>query len=155
MPILSAVTASRWFREQMALYFPLPFPLERRSVRMRSRSPLAGSRFGCCLRQSSVNFPSTAALRDGGSVAFEVGLDAFEISDGFIESGELLFDFRDDLLLLFKWSNGNSYLCEFLSINIRLANSCLAYADLMPIVCRLEEICDVFRADFISQSNTY
>ena len=100
--------------------------------------------------------PFDGGFEDGGFVAFEVGLDALEISDGFVESGELLFDFRDDLLLLsLDGAMGISYLCEFLSINIRLANSCFAYADLMPIVCRLEGICDVFRADFISQSNTY
>ena len=39
-------------------------------------------------------------FEDGGFVAFEVGLDALEVSDGFVEAGELLLDFRDDALLL-------------------------------------------------------
>ena len=40
-------------------------------------------------------------FEDGSFVAFEVGLDALEIGDGFVEAGELLFDLRDDALLLF------------------------------------------------------
>ncbi len=39
-------------------------------------------------------------FEDGSFVAFEVGLDALEIGDGFVEAGELFFDFRDDELLL-------------------------------------------------------
>ena len=35
-------------------------------------------------------------FEDGGFVAFEVGLDALEVGDGFVEAGELLFDLRDD-----------------------------------------------------------
>ena len=43
-----------------------------------------------------MSLPSTAALWTGGFVALEVGLDAFEVDDGFVEAGELFFDFRDD-----------------------------------------------------------
>jgi hypothetical protein len=35
-------------------------------------------------------------FEDGGFVAFEVGLDALEVGDGFVEAGELLFEFGDD-----------------------------------------------------------
>ena len=35
-------------------------------------------------------------LEDGGFVALEVGLDALEVGDGFVEAGELLFDLGDD-----------------------------------------------------------
>jgi hypothetical protein len=35
-------------------------------------------------------------FEDGGFVALEVGLDALEVGDGFVEAGELFFDFRDD-----------------------------------------------------------
>ncbi len=49
-------------------------------------------------------------FEDGGFVALEVGLDALEVGDGFVEAGELFFDFRDDAFLLVegcerKWSN--------------------------------------------------
>ena len=39
-------------------------------------------------------------FEDGGFVAFEVGLDAFKIGDGFVEAGELFFDLLDDAILL-------------------------------------------------------
>jgi len=39
---------------------------------------------------------------DGGLVAFEVGLDALEIGDGFVEAGELFFNLRDDEHLLIR-----------------------------------------------------
>ena len=39
-------------------------------------------------------------FEDGGFVALEVGLDALEVGDGFVEAGELFFDFRDDAFLL-------------------------------------------------------
>ena len=39
-------------------------------------------------------------FQDSGFVAFEVGLDTLEIGDGFVEAGELFFDFGDDALLL-------------------------------------------------------
>ena len=41
-------------------------------------------------------------FEDGSFVAFEVGLDALEISDGFVEAGELLFDLRDDYDLSYR-----------------------------------------------------
>jgi hypothetical protein len=40
-------------------------------------------------------------FEDGGFVAFEVGFDALEVGDGFVEAGELCFDFSDDFTLLF------------------------------------------------------
>ena len=53
-------------------------------------------------------FAFDGGFEDGGFVAFEVGLDALEIGDGFVEAGELLFDLRDDAFLLFvEWRNGN------------------------------------------------
>jgi hypothetical protein len=39
-------------------------------------------------------------FEDGGFVPCEVGLSALERGDGFVEAGELLFDLRDDALLL-------------------------------------------------------
>ena len=45
-------------------------------------------------------FAFDGGFEDGGFVAFEVGLDALEVGDGFVEAGELLFDLRDDALLL-------------------------------------------------------
>ena len=41
-------------------------------------------------------FAFDGGFEDGSFVAFEVGLDALEIGDGFVEAGELLFDLRDD-----------------------------------------------------------
>ncbi len=51
--------------------------------------------------------PFDGGFEDGGFVAFEVGFDALEISDGFVESGELLFDLRNDAALLFSWCDRN------------------------------------------------
>ena len=45
-------------------------------------------------------FAFDGGFEDGGFVALEVGLDALEIGDGFVEAGELFFDFRDDAFLL-------------------------------------------------------
>ncbi len=39
-------------------------------------------------------------FEDGSFVTLEVGLDALEIGDGFVEARELFFDFRDDMFLL-------------------------------------------------------
>ena len=39
-------------------------------------------------------------FEDGGFVALEVSLDVLEVGDGFVEAGELFFDFRDDAFLL-------------------------------------------------------
>jgi hypothetical protein len=47
-------------------------------------------------------FASDGGFEDGSFVAFEVGLDALEVGDGFVEAGELFFDFRDDALLLVR-----------------------------------------------------
>src|SRR3954452_38370 len=38
-------------------------------------------------------------FEDGGLVALEVGLDTLQVGDGFVETGELLFDFGDDAVL--------------------------------------------------------
>ena len=45
-------------------------------------------------------FAFDGGFEDGGFVALEVGLDALEVGDGFVEAGELFFDFRDDAFLL-------------------------------------------------------
>ena len=45
-------------------------------------------------------FPFDGGFENGGFVTFEVGFDALEIGDGFVEAGELLFDLRDDTFLL-------------------------------------------------------
>ena len=47
-----------------------------------------------------------SGFEDSGFVAFEVGLDALEVGNGFIKPGELFFDFCDDAFLLFKGGNG-------------------------------------------------
>ena len=46
-------------------------------------------------------------FEDGGFVALEVGLDALEVGDGFVEAGELFFDFRDDAFLLVEGGKRN------------------------------------------------
>src|SRR6266511_5253636 len=48
-------------------------------------------------------FPVDGGFEDGGFVALEVGFDALEVRDGFVEAGELFFDFRDDALLFIRW----------------------------------------------------
>ena len=55
--------------------------------------------------------PFEGGFEDGSFVAFEVGLDAFEVGNGFVEAGELLFDLRDDVILLPFWCSGK---CNFL-----------------------------------------
>ena len=50
-------------------------------------------------------FAFDGGFEDGGFVALEISLDALEIGDGFVEAGELFFDFRDDR---FCWSAGAS-----------------------------------------------
>ena len=45
-------------------------------------------------------------FEDGGFVAFEVGFDSLEVGDGFVEAGELLFDFSNNLLLVFNLKYG-------------------------------------------------
>ena len=44
-------------------------------------------------------------FENGSFVAFEVGLDALKVGDGFVEAGELLFDILDDSILLFTGWN--------------------------------------------------
>ena len=53
-------------------------------------------------------------FEDGGFVALEVGLDALEVGDGFVEAGELLFDFRDDAFLVSERRNPNRCLTKSL-----------------------------------------
>ena len=53
-------------------------------------------------------FAFDGGFEDGGFVALEVGLDALEVGDGFVEAGELFFDFRDDAFLLVLGASGNS-----------------------------------------------
>ena len=43
-------------------------------------------------------------FEDSGFVAFEIGLDALEIGDGFVKTRELLFDLRNDEALLIRRS---------------------------------------------------
>jgi hypothetical protein len=45
-------------------------------------------------------FAFDGGFEDGGFVAFEVGLDALEVGNGFVEAEELFFDLRDDAFLL-------------------------------------------------------
>ncbi|NGZ10792.1 MAG: hypothetical protein CV088_15630 [Nitrospira sp. LK70] len=47
--------------------------------------------------------PFDGGFENGGFVAFEVGLGALERRDGFVETGELLFDLGDDAILLSTW----------------------------------------------------
>ena len=49
-------------------------------------------------------------FEDGGFVALEVDLDALEVGDGFVEAGELFFDFRDDAFLLVEGGRRESWL---------------------------------------------
>jgi hypothetical protein len=53
--------------------------------------------------------PFHGGFEDSGFIAFEVGLDALEVGDGFVEAGELLFDLRDDSILLFTGRNWQRY----------------------------------------------
>ena len=54
--------------------------------------------------------PFDSSFEDGGFVAFEVGLSALERGDGFVETGKLLFDLRDDLSLFIAIQDPNRYL---------------------------------------------
>ena len=51
-------------------------------------------------------------FEDGGFVAFEVGLDALEVGDGFVEAGELLFDFGDDVALFVERRQWNQRILQ-------------------------------------------
>jgi len=42
-------------------------------------------------------FAFDGGFEDGGFVALEIGLDALQVGDRFVETGELFFDLRDDL----------------------------------------------------------
>ena len=46
-------------------------------------------------------FAFDSSFEDGSFIALEAGLDAFEVGDGVVETGELLFDLCDDAFLLF------------------------------------------------------
>ena len=63
--------------------------------------------------------PFDGGFEDGGFVAFEVGLDALEIGDGFVEAGELLFDLRDDSFCCSCGATGNGYGDSCSKINAR------------------------------------
>jgi hypothetical protein len=56
-----------------------------------------------CFGQLAFN----GGLEDGGFVAFEVGFDALEIGNAFVEAGELLFDLRDNEALLDEFGYKN------------------------------------------------
>ena len=99
-------------------------------------------------------FAFNSGFEDGGSVAFEVGLDALEIGNGFVEAGELLFDLCDDELLLMCRSNRNFYLRKLCSIDIRLTNTRLSFCNLTPIVNGFEEIGNLFWDNFSCETNT-
>lgn len=64
----------------------------------------AGRRFYVCpAGEFSFSFDEAAfdsSFEDGGFVALEVGFDALKVGNGFVEMGELFFDFRDDTFLL-------------------------------------------------------
>ena len=64
-------------------------------------------------------------FEDGGFVALEVGLDALEVGDGFVEAGELFFDFRDDAFLLVEGWNGYWKIEGLPYLNERLSRSTL------------------------------
>src|SRR5262245_34767116 len=89
-------------------------------------------------------FSFDGGFEDSGFVALEVGLDALEIGDGFVEAGELFFDLRDDLLLLSWWSYGHQQLRKFFAVYVRLAYSSLIRTDLLPILWRLKKVRDIF-----------
>ena len=62
-------------------------------------------------------------FEDGGFVALEVGLDALEVGDGFVEAGELFFDFRDDSFLLIKRDQPDGYVTNVVQIEHRSAKT--------------------------------
>jgi hypothetical protein len=51
----------------------------------------------------SGQLPFDGGFENGRFVTLEVGLDALEVCDCFVEAGELLFDLRDNGLLLSQW----------------------------------------------------
>ncbi len=62
-------------------------------------------------------------FEDGGFVAFEVSFDAPEIGDGFVEARELLFNFRDDALLLVGRRDWNQQVPKDSLTDIRLCST--------------------------------
>ena len=81
------------------LYLPLPIPL-RSTFGEDAFEEFAGW-FNVWMLLAPVfgQLPFDGGFEDGGFVAFEIGFDALEVGDGFVEAGELLFDLRDDAFL--------------------------------------------------------
>ena len=94
----SRITGGIWL-----LVLPLARPLRPPLLKNPLQKLLAGFE-GAAFAAGEFGFGGDEAafygvFEDGGFVAFEVGLDALEVGDGFVEAGELLFDFGDDFVL--------------------------------------------------------
>ncbi|MCI0441129.1 MAG: hypothetical protein L0177_18660, partial [Chloroflexi bacterium] len=87
--------------------------VSRPSITLRLRAFSSAGRAGGWLNVRMLLAPVFGELafdggfEDGGSVALEVGLDPLERGDGFVETGELLLDLRDDTFLLVEWRDRN------------------------------------------------
>jgi hypothetical protein len=64
-----------------------------------------------------------SGFEHGSFVAFEVGFDALEVSDGFVEARELFFDLRDDTFLLVAWRDWNQNIPNDSLTDIRLCST--------------------------------
>ena len=73
--------------------------------------PLAAAGFEDALQELSAGLVAAALAGEFGfgfdEAAFDGGFVALEVGDGFVEAGELFFDFRDDAFLLVEGDNGN------------------------------------------------
>ena len=78
---------------------PLPFPLAFDKDAFEEFAGWLGVRMLLAPVFGELAFDG--GFEDGGFIAFEVGFDALEIGNGFVEAGELPFDLLDDEFLLF------------------------------------------------------
>ena len=93
-----------------SLYFPLPSHFVPTFGEDAFEEFAGWFNVGMLLAPVFGELPFDGGFEDGSFVAFEVGLDALEIGDCFVEAGELLFDLRDDCVLLIRWSWNQEFL---------------------------------------------
>ncbi len=88
-------------------------------------------------------------FEDGGFVALEVGLDALELGDGFVEAGELFFDFRDDAFLLVyrceRYRKLNRIIYGYLGL-CRTSNE-------LRLICIVESVVEIFLVESFLVTN--
>src|SRR5262249_58534118 len=114
------IACVRWCRF-LVCAFPVPF---RPTLREDAFEEFAGG-FDIWIRFAPFfgEFAFDGGFEDGGFVALEIGLDALQVGDRFVETGELFFDLRDDLFLLFWRWNGYAYILYDTRIEIDLSDA--------------------------------